>query len=138
MIKNTESGYMELAHTADWALKVWSPDLEGLFIQAAQGMYGLMGLTLEEVPCVKRRIEVRGQDAEDLLVSFLEELLYRAEMHGEGGCSFDLRFADQQLTVAVCIVPAGGPEKEIKAVTYHGLKIVDTPQGYETVIVFDV
>ena len=127
-----------MAHTADWALKVWAPDLGGLFIQAVQGMYALMGVVLDEMPCVERVFELTGQDAEDLLVSFLEELLYHAEMHGEGVCSFDVRFEDQQLIAAVCIVPVSGPEKEIKAVTYHGLKIVETPQGLETVIVFDV
>ena len=84
MIKNSESGYKELAHTADWALKVWAPDLGGLFIQAAQGMYALMGLTLDEMPCDEYIFEVNGHDAEGLLVSFLEELLYQAEMHGVG------------------------------------------------------
>jgi SHS2 domain-containing protein len=101
-------------------------------------MYALMGLTLEETPCVKRTIEVSGQDAEDLLVSFLEELLYQAGMQGEGACRFDLRFEDQQLTAGLCMAPVSGQEKEIKAVTYHGLKIMETPQGLETVIVFDV
>ena len=138
MSKNNESGYMELAHTADWALKVWAPDLSGLFIQAAQGMYALMGLTLEEIPCAERTIEVSGEDAEVLLVSFLEELLYYAGMHGEGVCRFDLRFGDQQLTAALCTVPVSGQEKEIKAVTYHGLKFEKTAQGLGTVIVFDV
>jgi len=138
MIKNTESGHMELAHTADWALKVWAPDLGGLFIEAAQGMYGLMGLRLKEIPCVKRTIAVTGQDAEDLLVSFLEELLYHAEMRGEGVRGFDLRFEGQQLTAVLCAVPVIGQEKEIKAATYHSLRIEKTAQGLETVIVFDV
>ncbi len=138
MMKNTESGYRELAHTADWALKVWAPDLGGLFIQAAQGMYALMGVELEETPCVERTIALTGQDAEDMLVGFLEELLYQAEIHGEGYRSFDVRFEEQQLTAVLCAVPVRGQGKEIKAVTYHGLKIMEAPQGLETVIVFDV
>lgn len=138
MIKNTESGYMELSHTADWALKVWAPDLAELFMQAAQGMYALMGMTLEEAPCTERRIQVSGQDTEVLLVSFLEELLYYAEMHHEGFKRFDLFVAADQLTADLCGAPIREQEKEIKAVTYHGLQIEKTPQGVETVIVFDV
>jgi RNA-splicing ligase RtcB len=37
------SPYRELEHTADWALQVWSPTLEGLFTEAAKGMYTLSG-----------------------------------------------------------------------------------------------
>ena len=138
MIKNSESGYKELAHTADWALKVWAPDLGGLFIQAAQGMYALMRLTLEEIPCDEYIFAVNGHDAEGLLVSFLEELLYQAEMHGLGYRGFVLQFADQQLTVTACAVPVCTMGKEIKAVTYHDLRIGKTAQGLETEIVFDV
>ena len=138
MIKNTESGYLELAHTADWALKVWAPDLAGMFAQAAQGMYALMGVTLGDAPCTDRRVEVSGQDAEVLLVSFLEELLYLAEMQQEGFSRFDVRIGAGQLTADLCGAPIREQEKQIKAVTYHGLQIKQTPQGLETVIVFDV
>jgi protein archease len=138
MIKNTESGYKELAHTADLALKVWAPDLAGLFVQAAQGMYALMGVVLAESPCAARTIEVAGYDAEDLLVSFLEEILYQAEMHDEGYRQFALNMEAKQLIAEMCAAPLRRFEKEIKAVTYHGLRIEETAQGLETVIVFDV
>jgi len=36
-------GFEEKAHTADWALRVWADDLEGLFAEAARGMYALAG-----------------------------------------------------------------------------------------------
>ena len=95
-------------------------------------------MTLEEIPCDEYIFEVNGHDAEGLLVSFLEELLYQAEMHGVGYRRFVLRFADQQLTVTACAVPVCTMVKEIKAVTYHDLRIEKTAQGLETEIVFDV
>jgi SHS2 domain-containing protein len=36
-------GFEEKAHTADWALHVWADVLEGLFAEAARGMYALAG-----------------------------------------------------------------------------------------------
>jgi len=37
------SPYVEVEHTADWALRVWAPTLEELFVDAARGMYELAG-----------------------------------------------------------------------------------------------
>ncbi|MCD4673194.1 MAG: archease [Anaerolineaceae bacterium] len=138
MIKNNESGYIELAHTADWALKIWAPDLAGLFIQAAQGMYALMQVELEEGPCLERTIQFAGGDVEDLLVSFLQELLYLAEMHAEGYSRFSVCVAEDHLTASLSGAPIRSQGKEIKAVTYHHLQINKSVHGLETVIVFDV
>jgi hypothetical protein len=33
-----QAGFEEVSHTADWALRVWSPDFVGLLEQAARGM----------------------------------------------------------------------------------------------------
>ncbi len=41
------SGFREKDHTADWELEVWAPDLPGLLVEAARGMYWLMGARLE-------------------------------------------------------------------------------------------
>lgn len=138
MIKNTETGYEEVTHTADVALKVWAPDMAGLFAQAAMGMVDLMDLQLDPEARVQRTIRVTGQDTEDLLVSFLQELLYLAEMHKEGYDRFVIRVAEDSLEAELAGGPITAQGKEIKAVTYHQLHIRETPRGVETVIVFDV
>ena len=46
----TPSGYVELDHTADWALRVQGTDLADLLEQAAAGMLALAGA----VPCLAR------------------------------------------------------------------------------------
>ena len=38
-----EFGFREHAHTADWELEVWAPDLPALLEQAAHGMYAISG-----------------------------------------------------------------------------------------------
>jgi SHS2 domain-containing protein len=69
--ENSKSGYLELAHTADWALKVWAPDLVRLFIEAAAGMYMLMEVQLEHEPRSSVPLDLQAFDDESLLVAFL-------------------------------------------------------------------
>lgn len=137
MTKNKE-GYLELSHTADWALSVWAADLAGLFVQAVLGMYALMKVSAGSGQTA-REIVIEGKDAEELLVSFLEELLYLVECHGEVYHSFDLVFEGHSLKASLRGAPAGEPEKTIKAVTYHTLQIAaNEGGGLQTEIVFDV
>ncbi len=70
-------GYREIAHTADWELEVWAPDLSGLLEQAARGMYALSGARSVESPRLLERLKLTGPDSESLLVTFLSELLWR-------------------------------------------------------------
>ena len=84
-------------------------------------------------------IEVDGIDREDLLVAWLEELLYVVERHEVGIEKMELEVTnDSHLVANIKEIPAMIPEKEIKAVTYHGLEILETEEGFEATIVFDV
>jgi len=136
------AGYEEVPHTADWALRVWAPDLPSLFQQAAAGMYALAGVVLAADAHLERDLTFTASDAETLLVAFLSELLYVAEQE---------RLAFDHLTLTI----VAGPQeyvlqahlrgaairslaKMIKAVTFHNLKIRSLEQGLETEIIFDV
>jgi SHS2 domain-containing protein len=138
MMDDREFGFTEIPHTADWALKVWAPNLSILFAQAAQGMYWLTETHLHTSPRVEQQIELDGVDAESLLVSFLSELLYFGESDGMGFDQFAVTVNETHLRAAVSGAPIAEQRKEIKAVTYHNLAIQETPQGLEVTIVFDV
>ncbi len=131
-------GFTEIEHTADWGLKVWAPDLDVLFAQAATGMYWLMETTLEPGPRVERAIALENLDAESLLVSFLSELLYLGESEGLGFDQFDLAVHEHQLHAVLRGAPVAEQKKEIKAVTYHNLAIIRGAQGLSVTIIFDV
>jgi SHS2 domain-containing protein len=133
-----QSGYEELEHTADWALKVWAPDLETLFGQAAMGMNDLAEMELAEGERITKKFTLEAIDTEGLLVEFLSELLYYSEMERLGFDRFELEIGAQQLTVRVEGSPIVGLKKEIKAVTFYDLKIEQNAAGLEVVIVFDV
>jgi len=138
MDETRSSGYLEISHTADWALKVWAPDLTGLFEQAAQGMYALLQVRLQPGGRYECPVDLNAEDAEGLLVSFLSELLYLTEQEGLGFDRFDLVIEDGHLSGTMIGAPVESQAKEIKAVTYHNLVIQKTERGLETTIVFDV
>src|SRR3990170_3498525 len=65
-----------LDHTADAAIRAYGQSAEELFENAAQGMFALM-FDPGEVPKSERRtFSLQAESAEDLLVSWLRELLF--------------------------------------------------------------
>ncbi|MBN2387363.1 MAG: archease [Anaerolineales bacterium] len=131
-------GYEERAHTADWALRVWAPDLESLFAESARGMNALSGVQLADDPRVERTFDAAGPDSESLLVAFLSELIYFAEQEWLAFDTFDVRLAKGRLEVKMAGAPLTALSKAIKAVTYHLLHIRESANGCEVEIVFDV
>lgn len=128
----------EIAHTADWALHVQAPDVAGLLATAAQGMYALMEVRLAPTEPVTHSIRLNADDLETLLVSFLSELLYLCEEQRLAFDSFDLHLHGGELSGTMGGGRIAGWRKEIKAVTYHNLRVCPSKGGFETTIVFDV
>lgn len=127
-----------MEHTADWALKVWAPDLPTLFEQAALGMNSLAGVELEPGGLLSRHFELEAPDPESLLVAFLDEVLHFAEGEGIGFHRCILKIHGSHLDAQLEGAPILQAAKEIKAVTYHNLSIETTPYGLQAQIVFDV
>jgi SHS2 domain-containing protein len=132
------SGYRERPHTADWELEAWAPDLPGLLEQAARGMYALAGAKMQEGPRQARQLELVALDGESLLVQFLEELLYLQSMERLAFDEFQLDIDGWRLRANLAGAPLAWLEKEIKAVTFHNLRIEEGRQGFKVRIVFDV
>jgi SHS2 domain-containing protein len=134
-----EQEFEEVEHTADWALRIRGENLEGLFTNAAVGMMQLAGIEPRAGPTRRRRFELQASDSESLLVAWLEELLFLVEMDEVTFTRFDLTVEDNtRLTANVQESPIGKIKKQIKAVTYHNLKITQVEDGLEVTVVFDV
>ena len=132
-------GFRENAHTADWELEVWAPDLPCLLEQAARGMYALSGMRLTPGEVQNRMVRLTAADAEGLLVRFLTELLWLAEKQGLGFDAFSIQLDGRyNLQAELCGYAIASVDKEIKAVTYHNLQVQETSQGLSVKIVFDV
>ena len=129
-----------MEHTADWAVRVYGQDLRALLLNAARGMNSLLVADVSEVPVQdERRVQVDAFDRESMLVEWLSELAYLAEREGFVGREFELETVSPETVVATV---RGGRaaelQKHIKAVTYHDLEVVESEEGLEATVVFDV
>ena len=115
---DTNSGYVEVEHTADWALKVWAENLSGLLFEATRGMYELMGAVPGENQGVVR-VRASGIDAESLLVNYLTELVLLGEEAGLMITPTAPVVTDFEISIDTQVYQTKRQEKEIKAVTYH-------------------
>jgi len=127
-------------HTADWAVRVRGSNFSQLLIHAAQAMNSLLVMDPNQLSgSVTKQVFLEEYDRESLLVAWLNELAFWAEMEGVIFNDFDLsQVTNRTLTGTVRGGVAPELQKHIKAVTYHNLVIQETAQGLETVIVFDV
>jgi SHS2 domain-containing protein len=131
--------FLEIEHTADWAIRVRGVSLPELFVNAATGMYSLVADLADVLPALERTVVVKGMDAEALLVNWLNELIYHTEMYGDVFCEFNVvSFEPTHLRATAKAGRGIKLKKQIKAVTFHNLQIASTVDGYEVTIVFDV
>jgi SHS2 domain-containing protein len=131
--------FEEMEHPADLALRVWAATLPELFAEAGRGFFWLAGCSALDGPMVERRVEICAPDLESLLVDWLSELLYAAEADGACFETFEVEWGAGSALVASISGRRGGyPEGVIKAVTYHGLSVRATPDGYEATVTLDV
>ena len=137
-MKTPPAGHRELEHTADWELEVWGSDMPALFGEAARGMYELMEVEISDDARCHRQFELLADDREQLLVSFLGELLFLAETEDLAFDGFLLEVDGTNLLARLEGGSILSRSKEIKAVTYHRLEISETGRGLETSIIFDV
>ncbi len=131
-------GYAEIAHTADLALKVWGNDFYALIKYAAKGMYNLM--EVEYVETTKKEIDftLPLSDRENILVDFLNELLYLCEEKEIYLSAFSSKISDDHIQISAGAHEIQKLRRQIKAVTYHALEIIETEKGFETILTFDV
>ncbi len=131
--------FEEIAHTADWSIRVWADDLRGLLTESARGMYVLAHAEAGEGPRVQRELSLEAVDAESLLVVFLEELLYFSESKKYLFDDFSaLKIEGSKVSGMMEGGALRSQEKEIKAVTFHNLEIRKSERGLEVEIVFEV
>jgi SHS2 domain-containing protein len=132
-----------LDHTADCGFIVQAGDLPELFARAAWGMFSI----ITDVKAVKsaqtEAIVVTAPDREALLVRWLSELNFlHATKHRLFSRFQILELSDQRLVAEAAgedIAPARHVVyTEIKAVTFHGLRLEPAGAGWRAEIIFDL
>ncbi|HSL23825.1 MAG TPA: archease [Vicinamibacterales bacterium] len=134
-----------IEHTADIAARLRAPTAAGLFEAAAAALTEALTDRAAIRPAQERVVELSAPELELLLVDWLAELLFVFEIDG-------LLVADARVTI-----DGGGPHRLratvrgeprdalrhplkllIKGVTYHGLRVTRTEEGYEATVIFDI
>jgi len=134
-----EFAFEELDHTADYAVRINGKDLADLFGNAGRAMFDMMQLPPGKASIGSRLITISAHDVEELLVRWLEELLFALEIDGVRLEAKSMEVdKGASLRAEVDILPVGLPGKEVKAVTYHGLAICTTEDGLTATVIFDV
>jgi len=134
--------YEILAHPADIKLKVVADKKEELFLGALKGMAGIIyhSTPQEEKNIIKEKLEVSSAEIDILLIDFLSDVLTKSDIHNAIFNEIEIKELKEDFIKAE--IRGKKIEKfdeEIKAVTYHGLKIKQNEKGeYEAEILFDV
>jgi SHS2 domain-containing protein len=141
-------GFEAADHTADVALRVWARDREGLFRQAALGLLRLLTDPSRVRPVEVTPVALEGLDLEELLVGWLNEILYLSDIGRRRFAQVDrLRIEparDGFRLAAALRGEALEPQRHpsgvgVKAATYHDLHIdPQAADGYDLVIVLDM
>jgi riboflavin kinase / FMN adenylyltransferase len=131
--------FEELSYTADVGIRAYGQNLKELFVNAACGLSSLMSDVDGLFDTTWHSIEVSAPDLESLLLNWLGELLYLHDTTREILIDFEIEeLSDTYLRGSVYGTHLAQAQLEIKAVTYHDLKIERTEQGYTATVVFDV
>lgn len=138
-------GYEFFDHTADVGAVVRGSTLPRLFENAAAALFDLICDRRTVRPGRARRVSVMGSGLEDLLVRFLTELLVLHETERLVFSACHVARIDRERFRAHALLRGEpidrtrhGLRREIKAVTYHQLRIVRGRSAWRVRIVFDI
>ena len=135
-----EKRFEEIEHTADAAIKAYGRSRKALFENAAAGMFSLITDLRKVRPRGEILVRTTAEDIEQLMVHWLQELLYAYDAQGLLFSKFDVNIRGLNLRAKArgeAIDRARHPLRlNLKAVTYNNL-VVDPRAGYATVV-FDI
>ncbi|HUU27936.1 MAG TPA: archease [archaeon] len=126
--------YSLFEHTADLGLHIYGRDIEELFAAAAEALVAQFTDPRKIKPAGERRIKLEASTSEELLRTWMAELLY---LYNAGGwLTRRVRFEtlNEKSLAAVVLGETADPgrheiTREVKAVTWHRLRIEKLEPG---------
>jgi SHS2 domain-containing protein len=135
--------YETFDHTADLGLRSTAPDLSALFEEAARALFSIIVEGLYTVQPVRRvDIVLPPDDVEYLLFDWLKGLLFHFDAEHILLSQFKVTVGAQGLQGQAWGEPIDRTrhvlEHEVKAITYHGLKVEKTDAGWLAEVIVDI
>ncbi len=138
-----ERGFEFFDHTADVGIRAYGRDLKELFRNASKGLLEIFADTSAIPREAEVEIEVEAPGLEELLVAWLEELIYQGETRGIlfGGVEvWDV--GENRVKGRAWGAPLEKSRElvrgEAKAVTYHMLQVRKEGEFWSSQVVVDV
>ena len=139
----TGEGYEYFDVAADVGVHAWGQDLGACLRQCALGVFNLIVPTDAVRAVESREVAARGGSAEVLLVNWLNECLYVHDIEG-----FVIKdVTSPEVTAASVhgilhgepVDPARHPlGTVVKAATFHGLEVIETPGQVSARVILDI
>lgn len=132
-------------HTADVGFRVEAQGLDDLFRTSAEGLFDYIVVNRGQVHVRSlESVDLRADSTEDLLIAWLNELIFRCETRHHLFAEFDVRVAPDGLGLHAEI--GGEPidrdrhelDHEVKAVTYHGASLRETGGTWTAELILDI
>ncbi|MBN2024223.1 MAG: archease [Pirellulales bacterium] len=135
--------YEIFEHTADLGIRVRAGTWAELLAEAGRGFLAVLVSNPEAVePAESVAIEVKGAHREDLLVDWLDELLYTFATQRLLLTRFDVRPSASGISATAHGEPFDPArhvlDREVKAITYHGLVVREEPNGWLAEVILDL
>lgn len=135
------AGHRSVPHTADARIEAWAPSREQCIAEAISALVAGFVAVPDGVPTSPVEFTVEPGADDDMLVSVLDELIYRLDTTGrlpvdadveavDGGLRVRLRMTDTDRVDVVGAVP--------KAVSLHDLRFAREAGGWSCAVTLDV
>jgi SHS2 domain-containing protein len=135
--------YETFEHTADLGVRIRASDLNKLFAEAGRALFAIIVEDLATVePRRRLEIQLQSDDLEYLFFDWLRELLYQSDSEHLLLSRFQVSVTGTSLIATVWGEPIDPARHalvhEVKAITYHGLQVHQTREGWLAEVIVDI
>jgi SHS2 domain-containing protein len=132
-------------HTADLGLRIFATDLPDLFRTAGEALFDVIVANRGDVRVVETElVSLKAESTEDLLIEWLNELIYRSETRHRLYTHFDIALDENDRRLDATI--GGEPidrerhvlDHEVKAATRHELCVRQVDGGWVAEVIVDI
>jgi SHS2 domain-containing protein len=130
-----------LEHTADVQVECRAQSFEELLETAAGALYALALKEVRAQTDAERVIDIPGNGHEDVLVRWLQELIFHLDTDRFVATSFAFETKDNRMLWARLRGYVCAPEDravEVKSATYHELDVRRTDDGFVARVILDL
>ena len=132
-----------IEHTADVGILAYGQDVSELFANAALALFSLITDAESIEVKLDLTLEVSSEGTDNLLVEWLNELIYVFDAERIVFSRFEIRSLTHDHLTAVCYGENLNPTRHrikvgVKAATYHMLTLDRNDDGYRARVILDI